>query len=341
MNYSEILVKAREIMSPRCRVCPVCDGRACRGEVPGVGGKGTGASFTHNVDWLAGVKIVLDTIYADRWQDTSCQFFGRTFDMPVFAAPIGGMKMNYNSSVTEGEQAERVLRGAKAAGSAAFTGDSPVDAAFLEPLAEIKKLGGHGVPTLKPWVLDRAVMKINQAKEAGAMALSMDIDAAGLVNMKANGCPVYAKGVMELAELVKAAAPLPFIPKGVMSARGALKAAEAGVYGIVVSNHGGRVLDSTQATCEVLPEIRAAVGGRVKIFVDGGIRSGGDVFKALALGADAVLIGRPVVAAAFGGGAEGVELYLRKIAAELSETMIMTGAARLSDISRDMIRLLE
>ncbi|MDY3868469.1 MAG: alpha-hydroxy-acid oxidizing protein [Pyramidobacter sp.] len=339
MNYSEVLSLAREIMAPRCRMCPVCNGRACRGEVPGVGGKGTGESFIRNVEWLAGVKIVLDTIYEDKGQDISCEFFGRRFSMPVFAAPIGGMKMNYGVDIEEGEEARRVLCGAQAAGTAAFTGDGPLDASFLEPLETIRRIGGCGVPTLKPWELSRAKDRIAQALGAGVMALSMDIDAAGLANMKANGCPVCAKGVAELAELVRAAGPVPFIPKGIMSARGALKAAEAGVYGIVVSNHGGRVLDSTQATCEVLPQIRAAVGSSVKIFVDGGIRSGSDVFKALALGADAVLIGRPVVAASLGGGEEGVKMYFEKIAAELTETMVMTGASSLGDISAEMIRL--
>ena len=155
------------------------------------------------------------------------------------------------------------------------------------------------------------------------------------------GGTVYPKSVADMKELVKMCAPLPFIVKGVMSAKGALKAAEAGVYGIVVSNHGGRVLDSSPATAEVLPEIRAALGENspVKIFMDGGIRTGLDVFKAIALGADAVLIGRPIITASFGGGAEGVEMYLKKVAAELVATMLMTGAANLKEITRDMVRL--
>ena len=91
------------------------------------------------------------------------------------------------------------------------------------------------------------------------------------------------------------AAGKPFILKGIMTVSGAKKALEAGASGIVVSNHGGRVLDQCPATAEVLPAIADAVGGRMTILVDGGIRTGMDVFKALALGADAVLIGRPFV----------------------------------------------
>jgi isopentenyl diphosphate isomerase/L-lactate dehydrogenase-like FMN-dependent dehydrogenase len=105
----------------------------------------------------------------------------------------------------------------------------------------------------------------------------------------------------------------------------------------VVSNHGGRVIAETPATCEVLPEIRRAAGDRLKIFVDGGIRSGADVFKALALGADAVLIGRPYSVAAFGGGADGVALYTEKIGRELVGAMLMTGCKTLADITPDKV----
>ena len=103
--------------------------------------------------------------------------------------------------------------------------------------------------------------------------------------------------------------------------------------GIVVSNHGGRVLDQCPASAEVLYEIAQAVGGKMKIFVDGGIRTGVDIFKALCLGADGVLIARPYVTAVYGGGAEGVILYTEKLGAELADTMKMCGAAKLSDLS--------
>ena len=132
---------------------------------------------------------------------------------------------------------------------------------------------------------------------------------------------------------------VPFILKGIMTAKGAEKAVQAGVEGIVVSNHGGRVLDDCPATEEMLPEIVEAVAGRAKVFVDGGIRTGGDVFKALALGADAVLVARPYVTAVYGGGAEGVACLTEKLGAELADTMRLCGAAALKDISRDMVRV--
>ena len=147
--------------------------------------------------------------------------------------------------------------------------------------------------------------------------------------------PAGRKSVEELRQVAEMAK-VPFIAKGIMTARGAIKAVEAGVDAIVVSNHGGRVLDQCPATAEVLPAIVEAVQGKVKIFVDGGIRSGVDVFKALALGADGVLICRPFVTAVYGGGMEGVKTYIEKIGAELADTMAMCGANSLKEITKEM-----
>ena len=131
---------------------------------------------------------------------------------------------------------------------------------------------------------------------------------------------------------------VPFIVKGVMTVKGALKAKEAGAAGIVVSNHGGRVLDQCPATAEVLGDITQALSGSgMKVLVDGGIRSGVDVFKALALGADGVIICRPFVTALYGADAEGVACYINKIGAELADTMSMCGAKDLNSITRDMV----
>ena len=172
---------------------------------------------------------------------------------------------------------------------------------------------------------------------ADPIAVAMDIDAAGLPFLKNLTPPAGSKTVDELKEIVKLMNGKPFILKGIMTVNGAKKALEAGASGIVVSNHGGRVLDQCPATAEVLPAIADAVGGKMTILVDGGIRTGMDVFKALALGADAVLIGRPFVNMVYGGGAEGVQVYVDKLKAELADTMAMCGAHKLSDIKRSML----
>ena len=150
--------------------------------------------------------------------------------------------------------------------------------------------------------------------------------------------PAGAKSVQELKEIIEFSN-LPFIVKGIMTVRGALKAKEAGAAAIVVSNHGGRVLDQCPATAEVLADIVDAVNGSMKVFVDGGIRSGVDVFKALAIGADGVLICRTFVTALYGGEEDGIKVYIDKLANELEDTMAMCGAYSIDEITRDMIRI--
>lgn len=132
--------------------------------------------------------------------------------------------------------------------------------------------------------------------------------------------PQAGKSVAELREIA-AYAGIPLILKGIMTVRGAEKALEAGAAGIVVSNHGGRVLDQVPATAEVLPAIANAVGNSMTVLIDGGIRNGLDILKALALGAKGVLIGRPFVTAVYGGGSEGVAVYIKKLASELCDAM--------------------
>lgn len=131
---------------------------------------------------------------------------------------------------------------------------------------------------------------------------------------------------------------VPFIVKGILSVKGALKAKEAGAAAIVVSNHGGRVLDDTPATADVLEEIVQAVGKDMTILVDGGIRSGQDIFKALALGADGVLIARPFVNMIYGAQEEGVKALVDQLEQELIDTMEMCGASTIQEITRDMVR---
>ena len=168
-------------------------------------------------------------------------------------------------------------------------------------------------------------------------AVGVVIDSAGLPHLRQKDITAGTKTVEQLRAL-KACSNAPFIVKGVMSAKTAKKAVEAGADAIIVSNHGGRVLPFSPATAEVLPEIVEAVKGKTKIIVDGGIRSGIDIFRALALGADAVMICRPVLVSWYGAGQEGLELYVNKLKAELEDAMYMCGARKLSDISRDMIR---
>ncbi len=130
---------------------------------------------------------------------------------------------------------------------------------------------------------------------------------------------------------------LPIVIKGIVRGDDAVLAAQHGAVAVIVSNHGGRQLDTSPATIEVLPEVVQAVGSQVEVYVDGGIRRGTDVLKALALGARAVLIGRPVLWGLAAAGEEGVLRVLELLRAELDLAMALVGAPTLADITRDLV----
>lgn len=336
MTYQEILNNARTCMGPYCKSCPTCNGMACKNTIPGPGAKGIGTGFIRNYQKWQELCVNMDTICENKPVDTSYDFFGKKVVLPVFAAPVGAMQLHYGNKYDDLTYNDILVTACAAAGIAAFTGDG-INPAVMEGAAEaLKKNSGCGVPTVKPWNMALVEEKMALAKAADPIAIAMDIDAAGLPFLKNMTPPAGSKTVEELREIV-AMAEKPFIVKGIMTVAGAKKALEAGAKGIVVSNHGGRVLDQCPSTAEVLPAIVDAVGGRMTILVDGGIRTGVDVCKALALGADGVLLARPYVTAVYGGGAEGVRLLTQKLKGELEDTMAMCGVHSLSEISRELL----
>lgn len=336
MDYKEMVENARKCLG-KCKGCPICNGVACRNMVPGPGAKGVGDTAIRNYNKWQEIRVVMDTLCAKRPVDTSLELFGKKFKYPIFAGPVGAVAMHYSDKYNDVTYNAELVPGAAEAGIAAFTGDGMDPQVMKGATDAIKACGGLGVPTVKPWNTQMISEKMEQVKASNAFAVAMDVDAAGLPFLKNFVPPAGSKSVDEMKEIIKMAG-RPFIIKGIMSVKGALKAKEAGASAIVVSNHGGRVLDQSPATAEVLEEIAVAVGGSMKIFVDGGIRSGVDVFKALAMGADAVLIARPFVNAVYGGGKEGVKILADKLGAELADTMEMCGAASLKEITAEMIR---
>ncbi|KXL51674.1 L-lactate dehydrogenase [Anaerotignum neopropionicum] len=341
MNYDEVIVNARKSIGKYCKSCVVCNGVACKNQIPGPGAKGIGDNAIRNYEAWQKFKLNMDTISSNEKIDTSISIFNKNFRIPVFAGPVGAVNLHYGEAYNDASYNQVLVKACSEAGIAAFTGDGINDDVMVQATAAIKAADGIGVPTIKPWSNDRVFEKLDLAKDASAFAVAMDIDGAGLPFLKNCVPPAGSKTVEELKQIVEKC-PAPFIVKGVLTVKGALKAKEAGAAAIVVSNHGGRVLDQCAATAEVLAEIADALkGSGVKILVDGGIRTGVQVFKALALGADAVIIARPFVTAVFGGGEEGVKLLIGKLAAELEDTMTMCGVHRIEEITRDTIRVLK
>lgn len=338
MDYREVVEAARPRLGKYCKGCYVCNGRACGNTMPGPGAKGTGDTAIRNYAKWQEIRVNMDCLVEGGTVDTALEFFGRRYQYPFFAGPVGSVQLHYGDAYTDMTYNDVMVTACAASGIMAFTGDGVNPDQTIAAAKAIEKSGGIGIPVIKPWNKEVIDEKMALVKEAGASAVAMDVDAAGLPFLKNMTPPAGAKSVEELTEIVRDAG-LPFIVKGIMTVEGARKAMKAGAAGIVVSNHGGRVLDGCPSTAEVLPAIVQAVRAEsgMKILVDGGIRSGLDVFRALALGADACLICRPFVTAIYGGAEEGIRCYVEKIGNELKDVMEMCGARSLQDIGPHMI----
>lgn len=336
MDYNDVIKNAKKNIGDLCKVCKNCNGIVCRGLIPGPGGKGTGSGFTRSYEYLSKLKVNMDTLYEYDSLDTSYEIFGHKFYLPVFAGPVGGVKLHYGDKYNDLTYSKALVKGCKKGGILPFTGDGVDEEVFKGTLKAIEESNGFGIPTIKPWSVKEVIRKIKEAEKVTNFAIAMDIDAAGLFFLAEMGKPVSPMSVEDIRKIVNSTE-LPFIIKGIMTVKGALKAKEAGVDAIIVSNHGGRVLDHTPAPFEVLEDIVEAVGDDLKVFVDGAIRSGIDIFKALALGADAVLIARPFATSIYGGDYEGVNLYIEKLVDEFKSALIMTNTRNINEINKEKL----
>lgn len=341
-DLSDVRKRARERMKGICGVYQICDGdlsRLCQGikygKPIGMGGVGKGLSFDANVQALDRIKLRTRLITPHLEPDMSTKIFGVDLSLPAMPSSISGVKASMGGSLKEIDFAKSVLKGAKDSGTLGWIGNTSDVGEETTGIEAVKSVGG-GVTMFKPQGNKRLHELINMAEEAGAIAVGVDLDGVGSTNWERHGKPVYRKSVNELEELSDST-DLPFIAKGIMSVEDALDALDAGVRGIDVSNHGGRALDSTRGVAEVLPEIVKAVENRVTITAGGGVRTGFDVLKMLALGADAVLLGRPMIRAAIGGGPAGIQKHFDYIRSDLRRGMIQTSSNNVDEITERIL----
>jgi 4-hydroxymandelate oxidase len=265
--------------------------------------------------------------------DTSTSFLGQNLSMPILGSSTAGIE-KYNHTIDEVDFCRMTIRGCREAGSLTFRGDTWFYTLDNHPGMEaLEQEGGSGIPIFKPRSQEDLKRLIERAERAGCPGVGIDLDGCGSTIMASHGHPVFRKSRKEIEALTKTTS-LPFIVKGIMCADDADGCADAGVQVVSVSNHGGRVLDHTPGVAEVLPSIVERVGGRVIITADGGIRTGYDVYKMLALGADIVLSGRDVIRGAVGGGTRGVKLQMERFQSTLAKAMVMTACPGTKDISR-------
>jgi isopentenyl diphosphate isomerase/L-lactate dehydrogenase-like FMN-dependent dehydrogenase len=260
---------------------------------------------------------------------TEITLFKRKFKTPILSGALSGMM-----DITD-KPLVKVASGMKESGSMMWVGITS-----SEQLKEVIDTGAPTVRIVKPLQdIEMMIKELKEAEEWGAMAVGTDID---FFYGGKRGDKIFApkamgpKSLKELERLVKTTK-LPFILKGVLSVHDAKKALEIGAGGIVISNHGGAIIDYAAHPLEVLPEIKEVIGDRMPIFVDSGFRRGSDVMKALALGAHAVLVGWVLVMGLAAKGSQGVTEMVNILTSELQRIMNVTGCRRLSEIGSEVL----
>ena len=217
LTWDIIRNNARRKFYVACKACTVCDGVECAGKVPGIGGIGTGSTFTENLTALARYQVNLRTIHDIKTPDTSVELFGHKLALPVLAAPITGMETNLAEGMDEREYADAILDGCLECGTLGMVGDGASPKKYLIGLEAIKKRGGLGIPIFKPREYNLDIIKrFKAAEDAGAIAVGIDIDAASFKTMTLKGQAVGPKTITELQEL-KSQLKVPFILKGIMN----------------------------------------------------------------------------------------------------------------------------
>lgn len=275
-------------------------------------------------------SLLLEMRHIDgRKPDTTFKLYGETFATPIMMAALSHLNHIHDHGMTE------MARGAALAGAVNWAGMGE-----KEELEEITHTGARTIKIIKPYADNKMIFdRISHAEKCGVLAVGMDIDHA--FNSMGEydsvlGYDMAPKSFAEIKEFVKSTG-LPFVVKGVLSSQDAYKCLEAGVQGIVVSHHHG-IMDYAVPPLMALPEIVKTVSGQIPIFVDCGIVSGMDVFKALALGATAASVGRAIMKPLGEKGAEGVKEKILEMNGELKGVMARTGCYDLAHMDASVVK---
>ena len=260
---------------------------------------------------------------------TEMTVYGKTFQTPVTTAALSHMHRQYPDGMAE------MARGAHEAGALVFSGMGP-----QEELEGMIATGASVIKIIKTYADRQSIYdKIRHAEEHGALAVGLDIDHAFSRDGYdvVEGLPMLPLSSKELSDMVRFTR-LPFVIKGVLSRQDARKCLDAGVQGMVVSHHNGR-LDCSVPPLMILPEILEETQKKVPLFVDCSLQSGLDVLKALALGATACSVGRPLMGPLHEKGAEGVKEKIEEITRDLRYAMAMTCSKDIKSIDPSIVRM--
>jgi 4-hydroxymandelate oxidase len=331
----------RKMLTNTCGVCPIYDKpsdayfRGNFGASIGFGSIGQGQTFEANYNSLRQYRLKMNVIKAHHEPEMSISILGKEITAPVMGASLSGVKASLNDIIPEEIFYQGLLRGAQAFGSIGMVGNTssiPDDMG----INIVGENNGFGIPIFKPQSQERLIKLFRLAEELNVIAVGVDLDGVGSTFWTAPEKRVYRKSEKDLQELVDCTEK-PVIFKGIMNPEDAVKVVDSGAGACYVSNHGGRVMDCGQGVAEVLPDIAQEISGKIAILADGAVRTGFDVLKVIALGADVALIGRPIAQAVLGGGEVAVKMYLEYVKDDLRRVMILTGCDTLKDVTMNIL----
>ena len=340
INYYRSI--ARKMLTGVCDEYSVCNGQPDRlcsgqkfGESIGFGGAGQGKTFEANYNSLQEYKLKMNVIKEHHEPEMSISIFGKKIGVPFMGASLSGVKASMNDVIPEDAFYRGLLMGAMKSGSIGFVGNTPYSPDDLG-VKIVGENNGWGIPIFKPQSQERLIKLMQLAEELNVIAVGVDLEGAGSTFWNASNKPLYRKSEKDIAELVESTKK-PVIFKGIMSKEDAVKVLDSGASACYVSNHGGRVLDGGQGMAEVLPRIADEIQGKIPLLADGAVRTGYDVLKILALGADVALIGRPLARLSLAGGDVAVKMYYKYVKEDLYRAMILTGCDDLKDVNMDIL----
>ncbi|HOV46817.1 MAG: alpha-hydroxy-acid oxidizing protein [Spirochaetes bacterium] len=323
----DILANAIKNFAGKCKVCKICDGSGCIGELPGMGGAYKNESFIANYYDLRDLKLELELLSEKNGYELKIknELFGKDVIFPLCIAPISGVTSNLGGVLDEEEFYLSLLNGANESRILSFIGDGSSDSKYLEMDKFLKKAEYSGIITLKPRTpLNSLIKKLEYFENTPITAISIDIDSITLPTLKKSDVPV-GRLSLEQIKILRKSTKKNLIIKGVGSIFDCIKLAEAGINSVIISNHGGRSLSSLKSSISMLLDIDIKYLHKeypdLIIGFDGGVRCGEDIVKLLILGIDYVLIGRPFAIYAAGGGKKGVSLLVHKLYDEFSQTL--------------------
>lgn len=333
---------ARRQLSKICAVNKVCDGnpdRLCMGmkygKPIGFGGAGQGRTWNANFQALAKYRLKMRVLKENREPVLKTTFLGHMIAMPVMASSVSGARISMGDAVSEEDLQWGIIEGAKLFGTIGLSGNT-VDAPDHPGVEIIGENGGWGIPVFKPQSQERLLKLFRRAEKANVIAIGVDLDGYGSTNWALRGKPLFRKSEKDLKELVDTT-DKPVMFKGLMTVEDAAMVVDSGAKAMDVSNHGGRVMDFGQGVADVLPGIAAEFKGKITIMADGAVRTGSDVLRLLAMGADVVLIGRPMARMSVAGGPNAVKMYLDYVKSDFRMAMVMTGCDSVSEITNDIL----